>query len=184
MSLSALKEAIVCEAAAQAEAIAKQAASAVQQEQQRTTKELRELEESIVQRARVEGERQARMIHQKAELAGRALILRAKQKEIASTKDAFVSYLAQLPDAQSKALYQELLNKLPGTSGEIIAGEKSKAIVEKLTTKHHAISKETLPDEGGFIFRSKHVEINSTFSYLAEKMFWNHRADIAKELFS
>ena len=39
MSLSALKEAIVCEAAAQAEAIAKQAASAVQQEQQRTTKE-------------------------------------------------------------------------------------------------------------------------------------------------
>ncbi|MEO6078072.1 MAG: hypothetical protein ABIP54_04760 [Candidatus Andersenbacteria bacterium] len=183
MSLLALKEAIIAQATADAAAIAQQSSARVSDEQQKTTTALRELEEGIVQQAREEAVRQARIIHQKAELSGRALILNAKQEELETTANAFVAHLLKLDAKQSKSLHESLVTTLPKTKGVIIAGEYSKEMLAGIKMEHE-LSKEVIKNTGGFIFKGKNVEINSTFSHLAKQVFWDHRAEIAHELFS
>jgi vacuolar-type H+-ATPase subunit E/Vma4 len=183
MSLTALKEAILSQATAQAHAIEKQSSVRVRQEQKKTTTALRDLEEGIVGQAREEGQRKTRTIHQQAELSGRALILNAKQEELEKTAEVFVEHLLNLSAKKSKALHESLIATLPETKGIIVAGEYSKDILTGIKTVH-ALSKETIPKEGGFIFKGKNVEINSTFSYLTKQIFADHKADIAHELFS
>lgn len=183
MSLLALKEAILSQASAEAHAIKEQSSVRVSEEQKKTTAQLRELEEGIVGQARKEGQRQSRMIHQQAELSGRALILNAKQEELEKTSGAFVAHLLALDAHAGKELHESLLNTLHQAKGVIVAGEYSKEILAVCATSHE-LSKEILKNEGGFIFKGKNVEINCTFSHLSKQIFWDYRASIARELFS
>ncbi len=163
MSFTALKKAILTEARQQASVIAHTASAQIDTEKQRTTNELRNMEEAIVAHARKEGQLQTRILHQQAELAGRARILLAKQEELEKTKKEFVRFLLFLDASAQKDLHKKLEAMLPKTKGTIIAGDT---------------------DEGGFIFKSKNVKINLTYKYLTDNIFWKYRAEIAKELFN
>lgn len=162
MSLSAFKEKVMSEAARQAEGIADANALALQEERSRASKELREMEEAVVTAAEKEAQQQTRSIHQQAQLQGRSLVLTAKQEELARTKEAFLSSLMSLSDAEKKNLHNALLQLVPKETGKVVP--------EK--------------DGNGFIFRAEGVEMNLTLSYLVDHVFWKYRSELAKELFS
>lgn len=162
MSLTAFQEKILGEASAQAKQISHNNALLILQEQERSMKELRELEESIVFTATKEAQRTARIIHQQAELAGRSMVLQAKQTELQRAKEEFISTLESL-DPQKKGVIRKALAKIvPSGKGEITEAT----------------------DGNGIIFRGKGVEATLTLSSLADQLFQKYRSELAKELFS
>lgn len=162
MSFSAFQEKILSEASAQAKQISHNNALLILQEQERSMKELQELEENIVSAATKEAERTSKIIHQQAELTGRSLILQAKQGELLRAKEAFRETLESLSPQKKKAVREALSERIPSGKGEV----------------------EDAPDGNGIIFRGKGVEATLTFSSLADQLFLKYRSELAKELFS
>ena len=160
MSFPALQEKILGEAAAKASAIAEQGALEKTKEQERAMQDLRAMEERMIADAEKEAQHAARIIHQNAELSGRASVLEAKQEEIAAARQAFLEMLQNLPEAEKKRLLVSLQNLLPDTEGN---------------TEDH--------EDGGFVFHGKGVEVNLTFPQLADRLFWRYRAEISRALF-
>ncbi len=162
MSLSALKEKILLEAAADAEQITREHDRVLQDKQERTVQELRALEEGIVADAKKEAERQVRIIHQQAELAGRSMILQAKQEELQATKEAFLSLLTKCTNEEKKAIQSALQSLVPKGDGKIV--EDASGI--------------------GFVFQGDGIEMNLTRSHIVDELFRKYRAEIANELFN
>ncbi len=160
MSFPALQEKILDEATAKASAIAERGSLELAQEQERAMRNLREMEERVVAHAEQQAQHATRIIHQKAELSGRASVLVAKQEEITAAKGAFLAMLQEFPEAEKKKLLASLKNLLPETEGK---------------TEDH--------EDGGFVFRGKGIEVNLTFPQLADRLFWKYRADISRVLF-
>lgn len=160
MSLPVLQEKILGEAKAQASAIAKQGDLELAKERELAMGELRELEERIVADAKNRALLASRIIHQKAELSGRASVLEAKQEEIAATRQAFLEMLQNLPDAEKKQLLASLKKLLPDTEGK---------------TENH--------EDGGFVFHGKGIAVDLTFPQLTDRIFWKYRAEISRALF-
>lgn len=160
MSLPVLQEKILGEAKAQAADIARQGDLELAKERELAMQELREMEERIIVDAENQAQHASRIIHQKAELSGRASVLEAKQEEIAAAKDAFLAMLRELPEAEKKKFLASLKNLLPKTEGEV---------------KEHT--------DGGFVFHGKGIEVNLTFPQLADRLFWKYRAEISRALF-
>ncbi len=160
MSLPALQETILAEARKEADAILARSRAELAKEQERATSELRAMEERIVTEATKNAQRESQVIHQRAELAGRASVLTAKQEEIDATKAEFLAMLQNLPEQDKKKLYASLKKLLPDTEGK---------------TEEHP--------EGGFIFRGKGIEVNLSFPYLTDRLFWKYRAEISQALF-
>lgn len=162
MSLSAFKEKILREATADAEKIAHKNALVVEEERSRTAQELRALEEAIVTAAEQEAESTTRSIHQRAQLAGRSLVLTAKQEELMRTKELFLDSLLKMSDADKKKMHEALRKLVPQEKGTIVPAT----------------------DGIGFVFQAKGVEMNLTLSYLVDQIFWKYRSELVKELFS
>jgi len=161
MSLAVFKEKILNEASAEAESIVQKNSFLISEEQNRASKDIRDMEEAIISVAQKQAQLQARSITQNAKLAGRSNILRAKQEELNAIKAEFLSSLTKLSDAKKKTIYKSLLRLVPKHRGEVIS--------EK--------------DGNGFVFRDKGIEMNLTLPYLVEQVFWKYRSELAKELF-
>lgn len=160
MSFPALQEKILGEATAKASAIAEQGALEKAKEQERAMRDLREMEERAIAHAEQQAQHAARIIHQSAELSGRASVLIAKQEEIAAARQAFLEMLRNLPDSDKKNLLASLQKLLPDMEGK---------------TEEH--------EDGGLVFQGKGIAVDLTFPHLADRLFWKYRSEIARALF-
>lgn len=161
MSLAVFKEKILTQASTDAERLLHDNTNRVKEVRDNATHDIRMLEEDVIAVATKEAHRQARSIHQYAELEGRSLVLEAKQRELQKTKDALLLELASLSEQQKQELYTVLLALVPKAHGEVIP-----------------------QSDGGLIYRGESIEINLSLSQLVEQLFRMYRSEIAKELFS
>ncbi|MEX0649868.1 MAG: hypothetical protein WD200_02620 [Candidatus Andersenbacteria bacterium] len=181
MSFETLQEAILTEARERANQVASELRVHTESEKQRITERAKGIEEAIISQAEAEGAKQARRIRQEAELAGRALVLNAKQEELDATKAALVE---ELTTGDSKKLLRSLLALVPKVPGTIVPGEKSADELRGLVKGDLKLADKPIRGQAGFVFRSKDSELNLTISQLADQLFIRHRATLAKILFS
>ena len=185
MSFDALAQAITTAAETEAAAVTQRYAEQAAKEQQRITAAAQALEESILQEAESAGQLAATRSHQDQLLATKADILAAKQQALAEVEQALVEQLLTQDDKATSALLKSLLALLPDTAGTIVAGERQADAVAKAAGRSkHTVAKETIPGDGGFIYRNDTTELNLTITELVHRVFATHRATLAQTLFS
>lgn len=182
MSFNRLQTRILDEARAQADSIAASFSTRKEQRQQEITAKIQALQENSTDAAKAAAVQQAQSIIQTTKLQSRAAILIAKQKELDSLEHKLREHLLALTPEETRKLLRSLLAHLPeGSQGEILAGDQHAKILASLSSTRK-IAKETLPQEGGFIYRGGQIELNLTISHLTRQLCLRHRAQLARLL--
>lgn len=185
MSFDKLKQALLDEATKQADTINNGYRRDLLREEERIKKNAVQIKESIINDAQEEGMRQAKQLHQEAQLQARADILREKQKELAITVKQAIGEILAWDSSKAKVMIAALMSLVPRQEGEIIATDMHRKIVMKEAKKNNLpVSDEVIGDDGGFVYRGKEIEQNLLINYLVQSLFERHRADIARVLFA
>jgi vacuolar-type H+-ATPase subunit E/Vma4 len=185
VSFDKLKQALLDEAKKQADTISDGHRRDLLREEERIKKHAVQIKESIIYNAQEEGIRQAKRLHQEAQLQARANILREKQKELDITIKQATEKILAWDSGEAEAIIKDLMSLVPEQEGKIVAGEKHKEIVVKEAKKKNlSVSDEVIKDDGGFVYKGKEIEQNLLISYLVQSLFERHRADIARVLFT
>lgn len=186
MSFDTLQSAILGEAKAEASRISEDLEKQRKDHETRIKNLAAMIEEKIITQANKEAEQKERRLQQEAEFIGRSHVLRAKQQELDTTREAFLQELLKLPEEQAEHFITALFTVVPkNLKGEVIAGEHHAALVKKVAKKHGVtVASDTLHGRGGFIVRTSESEINLTTDHLVKQLFARHRAELAKALFS
>lgn len=186
MSLEKLQQAIKEEAAAAEKAVVDSWQEKINQATSTITQKAKGLEEELVTTAREEGQRQARQIHQNNQLNAKAQILAAKQDELKNLQEQVVANILAWPEAESKNLLKNLLEKLPkDAAGTITAGshhqDQLKSLVKGADLK---LNEKTIKDDGGFVWHSSKQEMDLTLKNLVAGIVEQNKAKLATTLFS
>lgn len=185
MSFDKLKQALLDEATKQADTISDGYRRDLLREEERIKKHAIQIKEGIIDDAQEEGTRQAKRLHQEAQLRTRADILREKQKELDVTVKQAIEEVLAWDLSKAEVLIAALMSLVPRREGEIIAADMHREIVIKEAKKHSLpVSDEVLKDDGGFVYKGAEIEQNLLISYLVQSLFERHRADIARVLFA
>lgn len=185
MSLEGLKQAIHQEVEQRTKAIEHRYETLMAQEQERLKNKAKQLEGEIIEQAQRQGQAELARAQQAARLAARADVLRVKQAELDRLKQAMVAQILAWPPAELHEFLASLLKPLLSQKGEVVAGEKHHRALHALSQQlNFTLSQQTIPAEGGFIYRTAYQEINLTIRQLVNFLFERHRAKMAQELFS
>ncbi len=184
MSFDHLQARILDEARAQAKHLADTFTAQKTSREEASNRKIRAIEEKIIEQARHQADQQARYIRQTIKLKSRADILMAKQARLNLLESKFRDRLVALPLTDTKALLGRLLALIPSEgTGEIIVGDRHVQELRALTSAYTIVD-ETLPQEGGFVYRDRHLELNLTISNIVRQLFRQHRAKLARQLFT
>ncbi len=180
MSYESLKDALLTEAATQADEVAERFNDQLKSEQERIAQRAKGAEEEIIAQAEADGEVEASRLHQEHQLAAKANVLVAKQEELDATQAKVTEEILDWDDAATDDLLEHLL-KLAPDGAELTAGAKHADALKKAGAKN--ITSETISGDGGFIARAADEEVNLTIAHLVAQLFIRHRAVIAAQLF-
>ena len=185
VSFDKLKQALLDEAVKQSDAIGDGYRRDLLREEERIKKHAIQIKEGIISDAQEEGVRQAKRLHQEAQLRARADILREKQKELDTTIKQAIQEILDWDSSKTKVMIRDLMSLVPTQEGEIIAADMHwEIVVKEAKRKSLSVSDEGIKNDGGFVYRGKEIEQNLLISYLVRSLFERHRADIARVLFA
>lgn len=184
MSFAQLQQAITGEARRQMDELKERYRQEVEKEENRIKERAQEVEEDIIDQAGAEGERRAKSLHQEAQLAARADILRAKQDGLDKTTQAAAVAVLSWDKSRTASLIKSLMKQLPEEKGKITPGEKHVELVRREAERlGHKVLDKTVAGDGGFLYSGREVEMNMLVSELVKNVFARHRTEIAKVLF-
>lgn len=186
MSFAQLREALMAEAEEQAAQIRQRYDEQYAHEEARIKDRVRTREEQLITDAKEAATLEAKRQRQHAQLTARADVLRAKQAELERILQLLHQDILGWNERETTALLTALLELLPSDhkDGTLVAGSHHADLLRSLVKRHgYHVASDTLPDEGGFLYRGSDTEINLTLSYLVQQLFARHRARIAQILF-
>ncbi len=185
MSFDKLQKAILTEAADEAAIVQERYKKLAQREKERITAQARDVEESILEEAKLAAEREASRLRQEHILTSKATVLAAKQDALNELEETLVHKLHQDQDMTS-TLIRQLLAQLPSKAGTIVPGELHRDAIAKALQKNskYKLSAEIIPNDGGLIYKNELTEINLSIRAIVRQVFTRHRAELAAALFA
>jgi V/A-type H+-transporting ATPase subunit E len=195
--LERIKERIIEEAQAKKNKILEEAKARTEKLKLDYEKRREEIKEQALSKAERLAEEEKRKIISMAELEERKRLLDAKQKIIDMVFDESQKLIQNMSDsAYEKLIRQLLLDGAVSGEEEIIMSDSSisrlspnflHSVNEELIKRGKLgklkLSDETRPMQGGFILKSKDLEINCTFDSIIKLQREELETDIAKILF-
>ena len=167
MSFDKLKQALLDEATKQADVINDGYRRDLLREEERIKKIAVQVKDDILNDAQEEGVRQAKQLHQEAQLQARANILREKQKELEITVKLATEKILAWETSEAEAMIRALMKLVPKQEGKIVAGEKHKEIVVREAKKNNLkVLDKVIKNDGGFVYKGAEIEQNLLISYL------------------
>ncbi len=179
--------------ASEIESAAKAKAKGILNEGER---EAEKLKARLLTEAEKEAEEERKRALALARLETRSLILAAKQEAVKTAFNKALEKLLGFSDKEYQELIKKMLLKITLGDEEVILSTKDRkrlgdeflkevnaALVKTGKKGNLALSKETKDFQGGFILRSHHLEINSTFSALLDSVRNELEPAIVKVLF-
>ncbi len=195
--IARIKETILEEAKQEKEKIINEAKTQAKEIEARYKSQVDQILGSILEKAKKAAEEKKRRIISMAELENRKGLLKAKQEIIDEVFEKAKKKLKALPDEQYRNLIADMLMRSTVTGNEeVIISESDRQritpeFIQEINKKLKDIGKEgnlRISDVsrdmiGGFILKSKDVEINSTFDSLIKMEREELETEIAKILF-
>ena len=188
MALEDITKTITEEAQAEAEKIKaagdKQVAEIAIEGKEKVTAE----EAKINQRIEQEAQKVVERVKFQTNIAERNQLVAAKQKIV---KEVFTKVLEQmggLDEGKYVEFVTGLVNGLPDVDeGEIVPVEGKEELTKRIidgSQKNFAVSADSIPGVGGFVFRSENIEINNTFAALLDEKKGDWEIEVSKVLFA
>lgn len=195
--IAKIKETILEEANQEKEKIINEAKTQAKEIEARYKSQADQILGSILEKAKKAAEEKKRRIISMAELENRKALLKVKQEIIDEVFEKAKKKLKALPDEQYRNLIADMLMRSTVTGNEeVIISESDRQritpeFIQEINKKLKDIGKEgnlRISDVsrdmiGGFILKSKDVEINSTFDSLIKMEREELETEIAKILF-
>lgn len=185
MAWDDLKENILTVAREESDAVSARWREKLKSEEARIQQQARAIEEQIIDEAHRQGQQQAQRRRQEHQLSAKAHVLEVKQRELEQTaKEAYAAILAW-DETEATRWLAGLIKSLPSRDGKIIPGSHHRGMVASLLEgKKYVISREGMPDEGGFRWQGASAEVDFTLHRLVAARFERRRAEIARQLFA
>ncbi|MBU1178063.1 hypothetical protein KJ903_02485 [Patescibacteria group bacterium] len=145
-------------------------------------------EVKINQRIEKEVQKVMERVKFQTNIAERNQLVAAKQKIVGEVFAKVLEQMSGLDENKYVEFVTGLVNGLPDVAeGEIVpvAGkeELTKRIIDG-SQKSFAVSADSIPGVGGFIFRSENIEINNTFAALLDEKKGDWEIEVSKILFA
>jgi len=169
MALDDIKKAILEQAKKESENIISQAEKKAADVKIDWDKKLEEKKQEIIASAKRKANQKIQQTQFKLQAQAQTELLNQKQQIINRAYKAALQKLSSLEDDKYVDLMAKLITDLPSGEGSLISVKDKEALLKKAlkkSGKKFDILTETTSGNGGFIFRSKKLEINNTFAAL------------------
>ncbi|MEA3398544.1 MAG: V-type ATP synthase subunit E family protein [Patescibacteria group bacterium] len=171
MALDDIKKTILDQARKEADEIIRQGEKKADEIKAEWDKKVENRKEEIVASAQRKTNQKIQQTQFKIQAQSQTEILNYKQKIIDQVYQIALKELANLGDKDYIELMEKLIKQLPSGGGEILSvGNKEKLVKKALdkSGKKYDFSEKIAKGKGGFIFRSKKLEIDNTFATLVD----------------
>jgi len=179
MALDDIKKAILAEAEKEAGVIEAEGKARIKNIQAEWAEKIEIKKQEIIASAQRKADQKIQQTQFKFSAQAQTEILSQKQKNIDKVYKTALQKLGELDDGGYVELMARLIGLLPKTDGEIFSVKDKEELLKKAlrqSGRKYDLAKETvngtglpagaLAKAGGFIFKSKEVEINDTFAAL------------------
>ncbi|MBA2132514.1 V-type ATP synthase subunit E [Capillibacterium thermochitinicola] len=160
-------------------------------------KETAEMVKAIREDFRQQGEEEARRLMREAELEMRLRLLQTKQELIHDAFEQAMVTLAEMPEAEKAALYQELLLAAVESGEETVAvstaekglwqriiSQVNQELVKKGRSGKLQLRPEPAPIKGGFLLIGTNYEVNASLESIVADLEERYFPEVAGILFS
>ncbi|MAF13405.1 MAG: hypothetical protein CMI53_00725 [Parcubacteria group bacterium] len=169
MALDDIKKAILAEADTVVEKAKTEGNQKIAKVQADWSKKIDNKKQTILASAQRKANQKVQQTQFKIQAQVQTEVLNQKQILIDKVYQLALQKLNNLDNDKYVELMEKLINKLPADEGELISVKDKESLLAKASHKSNkkfTVSKETVSGSGGFIFRSKDLEINDTFATL------------------
>lgn len=185
MAWADLKENILTVARDESDAVSANWREKLKSEETRIQQQARAIEGQIIDEAHRRGQQEAQRLRQEHQLSAKARVLEVKQRELEETAQATYAAILAWDEAVATRWLRGLIKSLPAGEGRIIPGSHHRGMVASLLEgKKYVLSREGMPDEGGFRWQGVSAEVDFTLHRLVAALFERRRAEIARQLFA
>ncbi|MDX9892865.1 MAG: V-type ATP synthase subunit E [Patescibacteria group bacterium] len=169
MALDDIKKAILAEADAEIKTVIQQGEQKIGQLKADWNRKLEEHKQAIVATAKRKATQKIQQTQFKLQAQAQTEIINQKQNIIDRVYKSALNKLNGLNDSDYVVLMIKLINRLPEEDGKLISAKGKEALLKKAlkqSGRKFEVLAETANVSGGFVFRSKSVEIDNTFTSL------------------
>jgi len=169
MALDDIKKAILAEAEKEIKSIEAEGETRIKSIQAVWTEKIETKKQEIVAAAQRKANQKIQQTQFKLSAQTQTEILSQKQKLIDQAYKTALQNLSNLDNEKYIDLMVKLIDLLPKTDGQIFSVKDKEDLLKKAlrqSGRKYDFAKETVSGTGGFIFKSKEVEINNTFAAL------------------
>lgn len=166
MALDDIKKAILVEAEKEAKKIEKDGESKINAVRDEWAQKIEVKKQEIIATAQRKTNQKIQQSQFKIQAQSQTEILNQKQKMIDKVYELALQKLAEIDDNKYVDLMEKLITQLPDGEGELTSVKDKESLLKKTlgkSGKKYDLAKEEINGKGGFIFRSKEVEIDNTF---------------------
>ena len=169
MSLDDIKKAILAEAEKEAEKIRVENENKIAAVKKEWQEKIDERKQEIIASAQRKANQKVQQTQFKLQAQAQTEILNQKQRLIDKVYKSALKKLTELSDDEYVELMTKLIDQLPKTDGKLISVKDKEGLLKKAlkkSDKKYDLASEVIGGHGGFIFKSKEIEIDSTFASL------------------
>ncbi len=169
MALDDIKKAILAEAEKEAEKIRAESENKIAAVKKEWQEKVEQKKQEIIASAQRKANQKVQQTQFKLQAQAQTEILNQKQGIIDKVYKSALKKLTELDDDQYVELMIKLIDSLPETAGELISVKEKEGLLKKALKKNgkkYDLAQEVIGGQGGFIFKSKEIEIDNTFASL------------------
>jgi len=187
MALDDIIQSILAEAKQGADKVKKQGIADIEALKKEFKEKANEEEKRILDSAQREADRSVAQAQFLAISRKKAGLLTKKQEILDKVYQQALEKLAKLPEADYQKLVASLIKKLDEPQGEVLPVKSKESLTKEALSKSgqpYQLSTETVSGAGGFVFRTKTMEIDNRFAVLIDQVRENTEMEVSKILFS
>ncbi len=116
-----------------------------------------------------------------------AQVIQEKYAKIDKVYDLAMQQLVSQSTEEQLSFLIKIINKLPDGEGEIIPSDSSKDLLRKAIEKSNKsllISDNSFESKGGFIYKSKQIEMNYSFENIIHELRQQTETEVIQKLFN
>jgi len=169
MALDDIKKAILAEAEKEAKKIEQEGEQKIGLVNNDWLKKIEARKKDLIASSQRKANQKVQQTQFKLQAQAQTEILDQKQKDIDKVYKITLDKLAEIDDDQYVELMEKLIKQLPAGEGSLISVNDKDSLLKKAlrqSSQKYDVLTETTSGNGGFIFRSKEVEIDNTFATL------------------
>ncbi|MBU1148482.1 hypothetical protein KKI23_00145 [Patescibacteria group bacterium] len=187
MALDDIIQSILAEAKQEADKVKQQGISDLKALKKDYQEKAGQEEKRLLESAQKEADRNVAQAQFLAISRKKAGLLTKKQEILDQVYKQALAKLSELPEVDYKKLVASLISQLQETEGEVVSVKGKESLTKQALSqsgKPYQLATETVSGKGGFVFKTKTMQIDNRFAVLIDHVRQDTEMEVSKILFS